>query len=65
VRKGHVHGSTDGRGAAPADDPSSPADVAATIFHALGVPPDYEVRTTSGRPLPIFREGKVIEGLLA
>ena len=65
LRKGHAHGSTDGGGAAPAKDACSPADVAATIFHALGVPPDHEVRTTSGRPLAIFREGKVIEALLA
>ncbi len=64
LRRGYAHGSTDGHGAAPAKDPCSPADVAATIFRALGVSPDHEVRTTSGRPLPVFREGKVIEGLL-
>jgi hypothetical protein len=64
LRGGYVHGSTDGHGVAPARDACSPADVAATIFQALGVPPDHEVRTTSGRPLPVFREGKVIEGLL-
>src|SRR5262249_62189666 len=64
LRKGHAHGSTDAGGAAPAKDACSPADVAATIFQALGVPPDHEVRTTSGRPLAIFREGKVIEALL-
>jgi hypothetical protein len=63
LRRGYVHGSTDAQGAAPASDPCAPADVAATIFHALGIPPSYEVRTTSGRPLPIFREGKVLEGL--
>jgi hypothetical protein len=65
LRKGHVYGSSDAQGAAPVDNPCSPADVAATIFSALGVAPDHEVRTTSGRPLPIFREGKVIEELLA
>jgi hypothetical protein len=64
IRRGYAHGSTDGHGAAPASDPCSPADVAATIFQALGVAPDHEVRTTTGRPLPIFREGKVIEALL-
>jgi hypothetical protein len=64
LRRGYAHGSTDAHGSAPARDACSPADVAATIFQALGVPPDHEVRTTSGRPLPVFREGKVIEGVL-
>jgi hypothetical protein len=63
-RRGHAHGRTDAHGAAPAHDPCSPADVAATLFHALGIPPTHEVQTTTGRPLPIFREGRVIEGLL-
>lgn len=65
LRKGLVYGSTDDRGAAPTSDPCSPADVAATLFHALGIEPDHVVHTTSGRPLPIFREGKVLEALLA
>jgi hypothetical protein len=63
-RKGHVHGGTDGQGAAPSKDACSPADVAATIFQAVGVGPDYEVQTAAGRPMPLFRQGKVIEGLL-
>src|SRR5262249_27776606 len=40
VRKGYVHGNTDGQGMAPADAPCAPDDVAATIFRALGVPPN-------------------------
>jgi hypothetical protein len=62
--RGLVHGSTDGQGMAPAADPCSPDDVSATIFHHLGVEPRHEVHTTSGRPLAIFREGKVIGNLL-
>jgi hypothetical protein len=65
LRGGYAHGATDGHGAAPAGDPCSPADVAATIFRALGIPPTHEVHTTSGRSVPLFREGKVIEELLA
>jgi uncharacterized protein (DUF1501 family) len=34
VRKGYVHGSTDGQGMAPANAPCAPDDVAATIFRA-------------------------------
>jgi hypothetical protein len=64
LRRGHVHGSTDAYGEAPSSDPCSPADVSATIFHALGIAPDHAVQTTSGRPMAVFREGKVIEALL-
>jgi hypothetical protein len=58
--RGHVHGSTDGQGMAPSQDPCSPDDVSATIFEHLGFGPRHEVRTVAGRPMAIFREGKVI-----
>jgi hypothetical protein len=64
VRKGHVHGSTDNQGMAPADAPCAPDDVAATIFQALGIAPNREVQTLTGRPIAIFRAGEVIQGLL-
>jgi hypothetical protein len=65
VRQGHVHGSTDAHGMAPADSPCAPDDVAATVFQALGIAPKTEVQTITGRPVALFREGKVIEALLA
>jgi hypothetical protein len=65
IRKGYVHGSTDAHGMQPDRDHCSPDDVSATIFRALGIAPNHEVQTTTGRPIAIFREGKVIEKLLA
>jgi len=62
--KGFVLGSTDARGMAPDADPCSPDDLSATIFHQLGVKPDHELTTSSGRPVAIFREGRVIEKLV-
>jgi hypothetical protein len=64
VRGGHVHGRTDGYGEVPAADPCSPADVSATVFRALGLDPMHEIPSPSGRPMSLFRDGKVIEGLL-
>jgi hypothetical protein len=64
VRKGYVHGSTDGQGMAPSDAPCAPDDVAATIFRALGIAPNREVQTITGRPIAVFRQGTVIEHLL-
>jgi hypothetical protein len=65
LRRGHVHGSTDAQGEVPASDPCLPDDVSATLLHCLGIEPNHEVTTSSGRPMSIFREGKVIRKLLA
>jgi hypothetical protein len=50
---------------APASDACTPDDVASTIFHNLGIAPHTELQTPTGRPVQLFREGKVIEKLLA
>jgi hypothetical protein len=62
---GYVHGSTDTNGMAPASDPTSPDDVASTIFNQLGLNPHQELQTPTGRPMQLFREGKVVSRLLA
>ena len=64
-KQGYVHGSTQVNGMAPASEPVSPDDIAATIFSQLGVDPHRELMTTTGRPITIFREGKVQPKLLA
>ena len=50
-------------GRRPARDACSPDDLAATIFQRLGFGPRHEVRTTGGRPIPIFREGRCLDAL--
>jgi Protein of unknown function (DUF1501) len=62
---GSVFGATDARGFAPSTDPCSPDDLAATMFHRLGFGPRYEVATASGRPIAIFRKGRVLDPLIA
>ena len=64
-KRGYVHGSTDASGMAPATDPCTPDDLAATIFTQLGIDPHQELQTPTGRPVQLFREGKAIEKLLA
>ncbi len=61
---GFAYGSTDDRGTAPALDACSPDDLAATLFRRLGFDPRHEVRTTGGRPIPIFREGRCLHALV-
>jgi hypothetical protein len=64
-KRGYAHGTTDSQGMAPATDPCTPDDVSATLFHLLGIDPHTELMTPTGRPMQLFREGKVINGLLA
>ncbi len=65
IKRGYVHGSTDASGMAPATEPVTPDDVASTIFQQLGIDPHTEIQTPTGRPVQLFREGKVIEKLIA
>jgi hypothetical protein len=65
IKRGYAHGSTDAHGMAPATEPCTPDDVCATIFHCLGIDPHTELMSSSNRPIQLFREGRVIEKLLA
>ncbi len=47
---GSVVGVSDRNGAYPAERPVTPADLAATLLHLLGVPPGLELLDRSGRP---------------
>jgi len=61
---GTVVGSSDKRGAYPATDPATPDDIAATMFHALGLDPETEVHDLLNRPLPIAA-GRPIERIFS
>jgi hypothetical protein len=65
LKRGYVHGSTDANGMVPATEPCSPDDIGATVYHLLGIDPKSELQAPTGRPMQLFREGKVIEKLLA
>jgi hypothetical protein len=65
LKRGYAHGTTDGNGMAPATEVCTPDDVSATLFHCLGIDPHQELNTSSGRPIQLFREGKIVQKLLA
>jgi hypothetical protein len=64
-KSGYAHGTTDNQGMAPATEPCTPDDISATLFHCLGLNPHQELTTATGRPVQLFREGRVVEKLLA
>ena len=63
VRGGRVHGASDAHAAYPASDAVGPWDIAATIYHCLGISPETEVRDRIDRPLRICR-GEPIRSIL-
>ena len=64
VKRGYIHGASDKHGAMPDREPATPDDVAATMFHLLGIPYDTEVHDAANRPLPIAA-GRPIYGAIA
>jgi uncharacterized protein (DUF1501 family) len=66
VQAGRLIGGTDAKGHGPDDATQlSPDDLAASIYHALGVDHHTEYYTSTGRPVILVPEGKVIERLFA
>ena len=53
VRGGAVYGASDSIGGLPKDKPVSPADLTATVYHALGVDPELTVTDPFGRPVAL------------
>ncbi len=62
VRGGNVIGRSDAIGAYPADQPVSPEDFAATIYHALGIPRTASWHDATERPHQVYY-GEPIAGL--
>lgn len=65
VHRGLVLGSTDKNGAFVTDRPVRPADVAWTIYEALGIDPTREIVTPEGRPVTILSEGAPVRELFS
>lgn len=63
IRGGIVHGSSDRQAAEVVDAPTSPEDLAATIYHALGIDPDLSLPDAEGRPIPIVSGGRPLRQL--
>lgn len=65
VARGRVIGATDKNGAFVTDRPVRPADVAWTIYNALGIDPSKELFTPEGRPVSILAEGAAVTELFS
>jgi len=63
VKGGMVHGASDKYASESSNSPVPPPDLAATIYHALGVNPRTEIVDRLGRPLTLC-EGRVLDSIL-
>jgi hypothetical protein len=63
IRGGQVYGASDATAAFPAENPVTPGDFAATLYHCLGVPPAAEIRDHLNRPYRAA-EGQPVKDLL-
>jgi hypothetical protein len=64
VQGGQVYGRSDRLAAYPAADPVSPADLTATVYHALGIPPGATLQDREGRPSALT-EGRPLSALFS
>ena len=65
VKSGLIHGKTDPRGSEPIDKAVSPEDLAATIYHQIGIDPEKKLMSAGNRPIDIVRGGNVLYDVLA
>ena len=63
TRPGTVYGASDGIAAHPTLNPHDPRDLAATVYHLLGVPADTLIHDQTSRPHALV-VGRKIDGLL-
>jgi hypothetical protein len=65
VKRGMIYGSSDPTASEPENKPVSPADLATTMYHLLGIVADKELMAPGDRPIEIVDGGEVIKDILA
>jgi len=63
-QRGLVYGASDRIGGRPSLNPLTPADIVATIYDALGLPADMELRDRLDRPFQLVPWGSSVSDLL-
>ncbi len=64
IRGGSVVGKTNAHGERPEGVSHGPEDLAATMYHLMGIDGTQEFYTPEGRPVKIVNDGKIITDLL-
>jgi len=64
VKRGYVHGKSDGTGSGPLENPVHPGELLATIYHSVGIDPATIVYNHLNQPRELVK-AEVVHGLLA
>jgi hypothetical protein len=65
IKRGYVHGASDATATQPEESPTSPADIAATIYNQLGVDIHKKLMASGGRPIDIVYNGNIIHNIIS
>ena len=65
LKQGLAHGSSDAVAAGPEDQPLTVEDLAATVYHQIGIAADKELMAPGDRPIEIVKGGKVVKQIVA
>jgi len=60
-----VHGTSDATGTEPENDPLTVENMAATVYHQLGIDSNKRLMAPGDRPIDIVRGGEVMHDLIA
>ena len=65
VKAGHVYGTSDATATEPENDPLTVEDLAATVYHLLGIDHEKKLMSPGNRPIDIVREASIRKDLIA
>jgi len=65
VKAGYAYGTSDALAAEPDENPVTPGEIAATLYHLIGISPRKKLMTPDLRPVEVVYEADPIEKILA
>ncbi len=64
TKGGMIYGASNATASEPENDPVSPADLATTMYHQMGIVADSELMAPGNRPIEIVKDGDVLDKLV-
>jgi hypothetical protein len=65
IKAGHIYGTSDATATEPENDPLTVEDLAATVYHLIGIDHEKKLMSPGNRPIDIVREASVRKDLIA
>jgi len=65
IKAGYIYGTSDATATEPENDPLTVEDLAATVYHLLGINHEKKLMSPGNRPIDIVREASIRKDLIA